>query len=242
MNLTPAIILIVVAAIVGYVLGIIDSRITASLRKKTEDHDSTKTAAAQPAAEEKNRLGEHTVLRVTIDQAIKWHVELDKVQVDDPNEMNPDQRQRLINIVMQLRPWIDGKSAQTSAPMPTPQPIMPEPAPMRSPVSAIPANTSVASTPAPKINALRGLRSLLNNEVKSPGEMKSMSIVAMIDEVLQAKLQSSTLYNRNIRLEEGSMGEVIVYVGANRYTGVDAVPDEEIRALIKSAINDWEKK
>ena len=89
---------------------------------------------------------------------------------------------------------------------------------------------------------MRGLRSLLKSDVKAPGEGKGVSIVAMIDEVLQAKLLGTTLLAKGIRLEEGSSGEVIVYVGFDRYSGVDAVPDPEIRAIIKSAISDWEKK
>ena len=83
---------------------------------------------------------------------------------------------------------------------------------------------------------------MLNGELKSANEIKSTSIVAMIDEVLQAKLLSSPLLSKGIRLEEGSFGEVVVFVGTNHYPGVDAVPDPEIQAIIKSAIADWEKK
>jgi len=31
-------------------------------------------------------------------------------------------------------------------------------------------------------------------------------------------------------------------VGRERYDSVDAVPDPEIRAIIKTSISDWEKK
>ena len=238
MELTPAIILIIVAVIAGYGIGIIDSRITASLRKKTEDSaNATPNPAPQPEAEEKNRLGEHTVLRVSIDQALKWHIDLDKVQVDDPNTISAEQRQRLISLITQIRPWIDGKAGQTitSSPAATAPGLPPAMTP-----SLAPKTPTASSSPAPKIDPLRGLRSLLNNEIKAP--TKTASIVTIIDEVLQARLLNSPLLSRSIRLEEGRSGELIVLVGPNRYNSVDEVPEPEIRAMIKTAISDWERK
>ena len=242
MNLAPAIILIIVAAVVGYVLGLIDSRLTASVRNKLEENTTASTAAAdQSVVEDRNKLGEHTVLKVTIDQTLKWHLELDKVRLENPSEMSSDQRQRMLNLVAQIRPWIDGKEVQTSAPLPTPQPI-PELPPLKMPRPAIAAQTPIPNVSGPRIDPLRGLRSLLNNDVKVPNKPQGVSIVMMIDEVLQARLLGTSLLSKGIRLEEGSMGEVIVFVGRERYDGVDAVPDPEIRAIIKTSISDWEKK
>ena len=67
-------------------------------------------------------------------------------------------------------------------------------------------------------------------------------IVEMIDEVLQKKLEDSPLAGKKIRLEEGTVGEVVVFVGAIRYSGIDAVPDEQIKAIIREAIAEWNKK
>jgi hypothetical protein len=240
MTLAPAIILIIVAAIAGYVLGIIDSRLTASVQKKMADSAPATTGEAQPAVNDQNKPGEHVVLKVSIDLALKWHLELDKIRIEDFSQMNAEQRQRLVNIVMQIRPWIDGKPVSTDAPLPVPQPA-PEVPSVKTLMATSLAQPPISS-PAPRVDPLRGLRSLLKNEVKIPGESKSTSIVAMIDEVLQAKLMGTTLFSQGIRLEEGPMGEVIVIVGRNKYQGVDAVPEPEIRAIIKSAISDWEKK
>lgn len=247
MALTPAIILIVVAAIAGYVLGIVDSRITASMRKKVDENtDSSSNTPPQPAGENQNRLGELTALKVNIDQTLKWHLDLDNVQMDDPNTMSKEQRQRLVSIITQIRPWIDGKPAQpanyaANEALPSPAAAAPQPSPVKTPSLAIPAQANAANGPAPRIDAIRGLRSLLQNEIKSPSQT-GISIVAMIDEVLQAKLMNSPLSDRSIRLEEGRMGEVIVLVGIKRYSSVDEVPEPEIRAIIKAAISDWEKK
>jgi len=241
MSLGPAVILIIVAAIAGYVIGIVDSRMTAAMQKKISDDTAAKdTTVAAAIAEEQERVGEHVVLKVSIDKTLKWRLDLDGKRLDDPNTMSAEQRQRVVSVVVQMRPWIDGKPAQVAAPLPEP---MPEALPsLRSLSAANLSQTAIPSTPQPRVDPMRGLRSLLKSDVKAPGEGKGVSIVAMIDEVLQAKLSGTTLLDRGIRLEEGSTGEVIVYVGHDRYHGVDAVPDPEVRAIIKSAISDWEKK
>ncbi len=81
MDLTPAIILIIVAAIAGYGLGMVDSRLTEAAKKKLAE---SKTPTPEPEAEkepqppkEQNLKGEHTVLKMTVDLALKWHLELD---------------------------------------------------------------------------------------------------------------------------------------------------------------------
>mgnify|MGYP001396278082 CR=1 FL=1 len=236
MNLGPAILLIIIAAIAGYVIGIVDSRITASLRKKTED---VSAPAPELVAKETNRPGEHTVLKVTIDESLKWHLELEGTRLDNPDVISPEQRQRTVNVVVQMRPWLEGKAAPASA-APIPAAPVPEPLPQRLPVASPVVQPPAASAPL-KIDAFRGFRSLLNNDVKAPGEKKTISIVTMIDDVLQAKLLGSPLMEKAIRLEEGPLGEVMVCVGSQRYEGVGAVPEGEIRDIIKSAIADWEK-
>jgi hypothetical protein len=235
MNLIPAIILIVVAAIAGYILGIVDSRITASLRKKTEEKSTPMTGAPEVIAQKTSQSGEYTVLKVTIDKALKLHLEMGGKYLDKPEALSPEERKRVVDIVTQLQPWLDDKPVP-AAPLPAPE--LP---PLKTLTPSIPAQSSVAKA-SPKIDALRGFRSLLNNDVKPPSNKNSFSIVAMIDEVLQTKLSGTQLMDKAIRLEDGPMGEVIVCVGSQRYDGVGAVPDPEIRDIIKAAITEWERK
>jgi len=261
MNLVPAITLIVIAAIAGYVIGIVDSRITATMRKKNED---TEAASTEMPASEGNLPGEHTVLKVTVDAGLKWHVELDNKRPEDPGSISAEQRKRLVSTVVQMRPWMDAKpeaettDAVTIQNIPTrasgtemvepgiiPQGIHPSPVttiPL-SPISAPAAQGSgPVNTAPPKIDAMRGLRSLLKGEIKSPSSMKGVSIVAMIDDVLQARLLMMPQITKSVRLEEGGLGEVIVVVGSTSYQGVDSVPDADIRSVIKDAIADWNNK
>jgi hypothetical protein len=237
----PVVILIFVAVAAGYVLRIFDSRLTQAAQKKLEE--ASPLAAETP--KDQNVAGEHTVLKVTVDSAIKWHLELDGSRLEDPSTLSPEQRQRMVSVVVQMRPWIDGKPASTAVSAPAPFPDSrpaPEPPSQKPLTAAQVAQIPVPPPPQPKIDAIHGLRTLLKNEIKTPDQIKSVSIVAMIDSVLQAKLPGTPFAGKNIHLEEGSFGEVMVYVGINRYPGIDAVPDPEIQAFIKAAIADWEKR
>jgi hypothetical protein len=243
MNLLPAIILIVVAAIAGYVLGMVDSRVTKVVKDKV---DQVAAEDAKQAAEALKKPDEHVVLRVFLDLALKWHIELDGMRVE-PNAMTPEQRTRLVNTVVQIRPWIDTKpvAAPTDAPVsvvPAPRPVAPVQTTPDLPPLKIAAANAPTTPPPQRVDFLRGVRSLLQNEVKKTEIAVPLSIVAMIDEVLQKKLAGTPLAEKGVRLEEGSIGEVIVFIGKTRYSGIDAVPDEEIKVLIKAAVAEWEKK
>ena len=69
-----------------------------------------------------------------------------------------------------------------------------------------------------------------------------VSVISLIDSVLQKQLAGTPLASRQIRMEEGPKGEVLVYVGAARYSGIDSVPDPEIVAAIKQAIAEFNRE
>jgi len=68
------------------------------------------------------------------------------------------------------------------------------------------------------------------------------SIAAQIDAVLQEKLAESSLRGQPIRLMELPNKGMVVMVGLDQYEGIDNVPDEEIKTLIKSAVAEWEQR
>ncbi len=68
------------------------------------------------------------------------------------------------------------------------------------------------------------------------------SIVMQIDEVLQEMLAKTNLANSAVRLAEEPRHGVIVWVGIQRYEGIDSVPDENVRAIIRAAVKEWEKR
>ncbi len=100
-----------------------------------------------------------------------------------------------------------------------------------------------AAPPAqrPTITAVNVLARALQSEVRAP-EPPPRSIAVQIDEILQEKLASSPMASRGIRLLELPNKGMVVMVGLNQYEGVEAVPDEEIRQVIRAAVAEWEQR
>jgi hypothetical protein len=73
-----------------------------------------------------------------------------------------------------------------------------------------------------------------------PPFIEAKTIVAQIDEILQQMLLASPMANRKIRLIELPNQGVVVLVDQDQYPGIDAVPDADIRSLIRQAVSAWE--
>ncbi len=216
---------VLIALMAGYAARMFEER------PKSDAQAADSPEAGRPALPE-----EHTALKVMLDKSLAWHLEVDGARVA-PDELTAEQRARLVNIIVQIRPWIDGKTVPAPAPVPAPA----APPPAAAPVSAKPPAENDKDKDKTKLSIGRGFRSLMANDLKVIENTRPPSIVTMIDDFLQKRLAASPLANREIHLEEGSLGEVIVFVGKTRYAGVDDVPDAEIQTMIKSAIKDWEK-
>ncbi len=68
---------------------------------------------------------------------------------------------------------------------------------------------------------------------------RSQSMIEQINEVLRQKLAERESGPRAVRLAEGLGGGIRVYVGVESYS-IDEVPDEEVRAIIRQAVKEWE--
>jgi len=84
--------------------------------------------------------------------------------------------------------------------------------------------------------------SLINNAqpliVDVPQRKKS--IVEQVDTILQEILQEEGLADRNIRLTEMMNRGLVIWVGKEFYDGIDAVPDSQVKELIRKAVQRWE--
>ncbi|MCU0484796.1 MAG: hypothetical protein MUC85_01675 [Anaerolineales bacterium] len=68
------------------------------------------------------------------------------------------------------------------------------------------------------------------------------SLVEQIDGVLQEILQQSPLPVGEIHLAENADLGLEVRVGSQRYDGIEAVPDAQVRQAIRNAIAEWQKR
>jgi hypothetical protein len=202
-----------------------------STKESTEEPPETPVDQEQvieaPAATPKSlaRAGETEILRAWRDEADKIWVEMDEQRLEAVDDLTPEQQKRLLKLVLDLRPWLE------TIPAPTPKPQVQEAPPPGAPTQ----RPSLFAPRAPKVEN-KGVVA-----VEKP-VVNLKSIVEQIDDVLQEKLIETAFADLKIRLLEGPGGEVMVQIGSMRHTGVDAIPNPEIQALIHEAVAEWEKR
>lgn len=98
-----------------------------------------------------------------------------------------------------------------------------------------------------------------SSEVKAPGfspvdmlkkavmadvflPLADVSLADQIDPILQRMLSDSPLEDRGISLMDIEGRGMVVNVGLDLYDSVGDVPDDEIRAMIQMAVDEWEKR
>ena len=142
-------------------------------------------------------------------------VEMDGIPLSEV--LSSDRKKRLIELISNFRPWLEsgGQSQQAAA------------------------------TPAEPINALRSSTpASVQTPAQKPEEknIATLSIVNQIDTVLLTRLMKTQFAKSGIRLQESALGGVEVYVGLQKFSTVDDVPDEGIKSEIRAAIAEWEEK
>lgn len=71
---------------------------------------------------------------------------------------------------------------------------------------------------------------------------RSLSIVEQIDELLRKRLAESPLRGQGIHLSEDPREGVIVWVGMEKFAGIDAITDDSVRDFIKEVVAEWEER
>ena len=162
-------------------------------------------------------------------------LEVDGIIIQDPEELSPNQRQVLVAHIEKIFNWLKppqveavGKGSEVPAPI--------SPAQTN---SELPVALPVTAPPPAKIGPIDLLARSISPESR-PASKGPQSIASQIDEILQAKLADSPLAGRGIRLMELPSKGLVVMVGLQQYEDVDAVPDPEIRALIRQSVVEWE--
>ena len=73
-------------------------------------------------------------------------------------------------------------------------------------------------------------------------EAAEYTITQQINAILQEMLQTTDLADKGIRLEENPNHSVDVFVGAEKYSGIEEVPYPQVRSLIHEAVLRWEQE
>jgi hypothetical protein len=214
----------------GYFFGLFEGRSRGYNQRKKEDalENRSKPPLPTPPSAPASPT-EKSLLKLSLDQNNQPVLMLDGNSIDT-TQLTAEERARLIDLMLTMRPWVqpgtEAKGAQgpQAAPRPfaaqTPPLAAPSPGPKPAPAAAAP------NTPA----------------TPQKDEAAPSTMVAQIDTILQKSLIGTPLGSLGIRLVESVQGNVTVVVGVNKYAGVGDVPDPQVKAAIKAAIAEWEKK
>ncbi len=217
LSITTTIFLFVVCLSGGIIIGAMFSRVQKVHPKQEEGKDLPES----PPPEKSLALpGEMELLRAWQDKDGQTWLEMDGERLESKKDLNPEQKKKVLKMVMDLRPWLE---------------VPPSPAPAAAPQPAETPMRRSLYTPQP-----------VRTEVKPTVELEKPkvnlnSIVAQIDDVLQKKLAGTSYETQKVHLLEGPGGEVMVQVGAQKFGGIGDVPSAEIQALIRQAVTEWEK-
>lgn len=209
---------------IGYIIGLVEAAIKQNIKDKKnaveaekevkESSEKTPAAVREPALLSLQRNPDkHLVL------------EVEGQTFSKKEDLSHDSRQKVINLLVELRPWVE-----------TPPAVRPE-AVETKPEKPHQTEVKPAVTPSPAA----GLKIPSPTKVIAPVKPVS-SIVSQIDDLLQTRLAASPLASRGIRMVESETGGVLVYIGLEKYEGVDAIPDPEVQAFIRQCVAMWEKQ
>jgi hypothetical protein len=208
----------IVAILVFYTIGFYEGRGNGyNKRKREEELEAAKTPPVVVASDDPG------ILRLKKENEA-FTLELDGVRLTQ-SSLTGENRKRLMEVLTILRPWMDNAPALSQPPLSQSQS----------------ASLHQPSTPLPPISFKPSVIKPAE-PVESKPAPPPTSIVGQINLILQEKLTGSPLADRGISLSQSPEGGVRVTVGVSHFDGVDEVPDADVKALIRAAIAEWEKK
>ncbi len=255
MDISVIIILAVVCMAIGFVLdnllhslrgnqsmGGTPSKVGATAGAKGEVVEPVPPESSPPPAVTTPPLAE--VLRIwrrKVEQDLV--VEVSGKQAHLPAELDRDQLDRLGAILQEMSTWL-GQRVSPAAPETgaSVSVSLPEGFPGLLSQTESTNEFLLAEVNRPSLHPIQALANALRAEIRKPPGAEARSIAAQVDDVLQEKLKGSPLEKRGIHLLDSPDPGLLVQVGLEKFSGVEEVPDEEIRALIRQAVTEWGEK
>lgn len=224
LDIISTLILILVSIVIGFML----SALISNLRGSNTPRESSPSSQSSPYQEIARlwRNPKNESLLVEIDGEI--HPSLD--------DLNENQKKELAVASGDLRTWLRifpkpsqiNQSSAFTAEMPE------EP-------SSFPSYSPQNTFDEPEKPSLNPFQVFTRAVQESPQQAPSKSIAQQIDDILQAKLENTPFKNRGIRLVELPEEGMVVMVGLEKYKDVEDIPNEEIRNILRDAVEEWEK-
>ncbi len=211
MDLTGAILLVGIGLVIGFLVGVL----VFTLLKDSNSQ--------QPSREQVLSDSDQNVRIWREGKERRLVVEIGGVSHYRGSDLKADQSEIITGLISELQAWMGARApAQTETDMLVPSEISEE-------------------TQKTSLNPLKIFSRSLEPLEKTGSGDTDLSIVGQIDEILQAKLAGTHLDERGIRLVEGPDQSMVIKVGLQSYNEIDAVPDEQVRQLIRLSVAEWEQ-
>lgn len=207
---------------IGLVVGFLVAALIFSLRRESVSEQEPKEQLLSDAENEVRLWREGVEERLML--------EMNGVSYRQGSRLEDEQRQTLETLVGELQTWLGAPTAAAGAVRP-PQPELSSP----------PKEQAVQAQQETSLNPLKIFGNALQPQKKTEGDEIDLSIVAQIDQILQTKLEGTHLDEKGIRLVEGPDQGMVIEFGLDKYTEIEAVPDEQVRHLIRLSVAEWEK-
>ncbi len=218
MEPSTLLIVAIVCVAVGYIVGLLIGSMRKDSSKESRSPDVTApTTEASGAATPGERVDLVHLFRPAPGGSLA--VQIGEQSWTDVTQLPDTQRAVLEGLLAEFRRWLKPLES------PAPAAVSAEPAPA--------AASSIFVTPPPQP---------IQPPAYKPPFIEAKTIVAQIDEILQDMLANGPMAERKIRLLEMPNQGVVVRVGLDQYPGIEAVPDPEVRNLIRQAVSTWEAK
>lgn len=92
----------------------------------------------------------------------------------------------------------------------------------------------------PSLDIMRQYRYLRERD-KQP-QIKIKSVLEEIDDILQTTIADTALAKRGLKVSADSSGAALFFLDGKSYSGVEELPEAEAQAVVKAAIQKWERK
>ena len=214
MDLIGTILLAGIGVVIGLLLGIL----IVSLRKDS--------SAKPPSPEAVLSDPKHSVRILREGKERRLVISMNEVSHYRRSDLNDDQSRILAGLIRELQTWM-GISPESTASS-------------QSEASKPPTPVIVEETQSTSLNPLKIFGRSLQPLEKTGSDDPAESIVTQIDEILQAKLAGTHLDDQGIYLVEGPDQSMEIQVGLNSYAEIEAVPDDQVRQLIRISVAEWE--
>jgi hypothetical protein len=189
------------------------------------------------------------------DEARLWYspagkklvVEMDGDYYRESKALSQEQKKKIQRLLGLCQGWVE--------PVPPPdEPVKaPDPIPVQKSPFAYEHRDEVVE-PSPQVEEddfMGNLQFLMEESPASPfteavepkiDDVHKLSITEQISEILDELIAKTDVQEKNIKLIENADHGVDVFVGLEKFPGVDAVPYPQVRELIRTAVQLWEKE